>query len=76
MPPLPVLLDLFVSFLRWVEGLSVPMAIRKRKKRNQAKRIRKRIRTGPPERRPSKTPVWVEGPHTRVNQQEILQQTR
>ena len=34
--------------------------------------IRKRIRTGPPERRPSKTPVWAEGPHTRINRQEIF----
>ena len=54
-------------FLRWVKGLYVPMAIRKRRKRNQAKRKRKRIRTGPPERRPSETPVWAEGPHTRIN---------
>ena len=44
-------------FLRWVEGLFVPMAIRKRRKRNQAKQIRKRIRTGPPERGPSETPA-------------------
>ena len=63
-------------FLRWVEGLFVPMVIRKRRKRNQVKRIRKRIRTGPPERGPSETPVRVEGPHTRINLQEILQQTR
>ena len=62
-------------FLRWVEGLFVPMAIRKRRKRNQAKWIRKRIRTGPPERGPSETPVRVEGSHTRINRQEILQRT-
>ena len=66
-------------FLRWVEGLYVPMAIRKRrkrKKRNQVKRIR--TRTGPLERkpRPSKTPVWAEGPHTGINLQEISQWTR
>ena len=63
-------------FLRWVEGLFVPMAIRKTRKRNQAKWIRKRIRTGPPERGPSETPVQVEGPHTRINRQEVLQWTR
>ena len=66
---------IFFIFLRWVEGLYVPMVIRKRRKRNQAKQIRKRIRTGPPERRPSEPPVWAEGPHTRINRQEILQQT-
>ena len=63
-------------FLRWVEGLFVPMAIRKRRKRNQVKQIRKRIRTGQPERGPSETPVGAEGLHTRINQQEILQQTQ
>ena len=68
-------------FLRWVEGLYVPMVIRKRrkrKKRNQTKRIRTRTRTGPLERkpRPSETPVWAEGPHTGINLQEILQQTQ
>ena len=38
-------------FLRCVKGLYVPMAIRKRRKRNQAKRIKTRTRTGPPERK-------------------------
>ena len=71
----------FVFFLRWVEGLYVPMAIRKRrkrKKRNQAKWIRTSTRTGPPERklRPSKTSVWAEGPHTGINLQEISRRTQ
>ena len=69
----------FCFFLRWVEDLYVPMVIRKRrkrKKRNQAKRIR--TRRGPPERkpRPSETPVQVEGLHTGINLQEISRRTR
>ena len=38
--------------------------------------MRKRIRTGPLERRPSETPVWLEGPQTGINLQEILQRTQ
>ena len=62
-------------FLRWVKGLYVPMA-RKRRKRNQAKKIKTRKPTGPPELGPSETPVRAEGLHTRINLLEISRQTQ
>ena len=48
----------------------------KEEKRNQVKRIKTRKWTGPPELRPSETPVRAEGLHTRINLLEISWRTR
>ena len=69
LPSLPVSLDLFV-FLKMGRRPLCPDG-EKKKKRNQVKRIKTRKRTGPPELRPSETPVWVEGLHTRIDLLEI-----